>query len=74
MTTEPPNPEYRSFVVRLWRAEDAAPAAPWHGEIESIQSGQQWRFVALPATFEQFQLALCAEVAPLPAPAGAGPV
>lgn len=71
MTTEPPNLEYRSFVVRLWRAEDAPPAAPWHGEIESIQSGQQWHFAALPATFEQFQLVLGAEAPPLPDPASA---
>ena len=32
------SPSYRSFLVRLWREPSAAGA--WHGEVESIQSGQ----------------------------------
>jgi hypothetical protein len=37
---------YASFLVRLWREDD--PGRPgrlgdWQGEVEHIQSGQQWR-------------------------------
>lgn len=47
---------YASFIVRLWResAGDATDAAEpvWMGELESIQTGRNWRFqglVQLPA-------------------------
>ena len=38
---------YASFLVRLWRdatGEEAADGAPWQAELESIQSGESWRF------------------------------
>ena len=42
---------YASFLIRLWQEEKAAePAgtqATWHGEIESIQSGERWPFQGL---------------------------
>jgi hypothetical protein len=41
--------EYASFLIRMWHeADPAAPdaVAQWHGEIEHIQSGRQWRFDA----------------------------
>jgi hypothetical protein len=44
------SPRYASFLVRVWRADrqEAAPSAEaWQGELEHIQSGQQWTFQAL---------------------------
>lgn len=39
--------DYASFLVRLWSetAPDAeAPEANWQAEVESIQTGDRWRF------------------------------
>lgn len=39
-----PDP-YRSYLIRSWQesvADDAE--ARWYGEVESIQTGQRWRF------------------------------
>lgn len=55
MMTEQQVTQYRSFLVRLWQEDEPAPATAWRGEIESIQSGQQWRFESLSAMFELFQ-------------------
>lgn len=37
---------YASFMVRLWREPEAASGTEtaWQGELESVQSGQTWRF------------------------------
>jgi hypothetical protein len=46
----PDSIEYASFLVRMWRADDAE-AVPsgclWRGEVQHIQSGQEWRFDSL---------------------------
>lgn len=41
---------YASYLVRLWRHPGAESdgAGEWEGEVEHIQSGQQWRFERLP--------------------------
>ena len=40
-----PWPSYASYLVRLWRdpASKRGEAGDWQGEVEHIQSGQQWR-------------------------------
>jgi hypothetical protein len=49
-------PEYHSFLVRLWledrkeKGEDQ-----WHIEVESIQTGQKYRFPDPEAMFGFFQ-------------------
>lgn len=42
---------YASFMVRLWREPEAASgnATAWQGELESVQTGQTWRFQDLDA-------------------------
>ena len=37
---------YASFMVRLWREPEAARGreTAWQGELESVQTGQTWRF------------------------------
>jgi len=41
---------YASYLVRLWRqpVAESDGAVEWQGEVEHIQSGQQWRFECLP--------------------------
>lgn len=39
--------QYRSYLLRLWREKEAIEIPAWHGEIESIQSGQKWEFDSL---------------------------
>ena len=42
--------DYASFLVRLWRRRAPGPAedaAGWQGEVEHIQSSQQWTFGTL---------------------------
>ena len=41
-----PELTYASFMVRLWREPVARPArgTAWQGELESVQTGQTWRF------------------------------
>lgn len=44
--------EYASFLVRVWRErqrEDAPETATWNAEVESIQSGDSWRFANIPS-------------------------
>lgn len=36
--------QYWSYLLRLWRDKEAIEIPAWHGEIESIQSGQRWEF------------------------------
>ena len=42
---------YASFMVRLWCEPQAASGeeTAWHGELESVQSGQTWRFQGVDA-------------------------
>lgn len=42
---------YASFMVRLWREPEAASGneTAWQGELESVQTGQTWRFQGLDA-------------------------
>lgn len=36
--------ECSSFMLPLWREEEAGAPNPWHGEVESIQTGQKREF------------------------------
>jgi hypothetical protein len=36
---------YASYLLRVWREDDGQEG--WQGEIESIQTGQTWRFADL---------------------------
>ncbi len=41
--------QYASFLIRIWRenqAGEASPGADWHAEVEHIQSNQCWTFQA----------------------------
>lgn len=44
MTTKQKVAKYESFLLRLWQKDGAT---TWHGEIESIQTGQKWQFDSL---------------------------
>jgi hypothetical protein len=35
---------YSSFLVRVWRDEDAEGHAGWQAEVQQIQSGKSWTF------------------------------
>lgn len=35
---------YNSFMVRVWRDDDAKDAASWQAEVQRIQSGESWTF------------------------------
>jgi hypothetical protein len=36
---------YISFLVRIWWEDTGGePKEIWHGEVESIQTGQKWQF------------------------------
>jgi len=43
VTVEPKILQYQSFLLRLWQEEEVGRTA-WHGEVESIQTGQKWKF------------------------------
>jgi hypothetical protein len=46
---------YLSFLVRLWCENEPAASDPcpqWQGEVEHIQSGQQWKFNSLDELLE----------------------
>lgn len=48
-------PEYESFLVRLWRNPEAEDQHhPWCGEIEHIQSGVRWSFSTLSEEIVEF--------------------
>jgi hypothetical protein len=42
--------EYASFLIRLWREQNAGPACEavdWQSEVEHIQTGERWEFDTL---------------------------
>jgi hypothetical protein len=41
---------YASYLLRVWWEGEGREA--WQGELESIQSGQRWRFADLEAMFD----------------------
>jgi hypothetical protein len=53
---EQPHNHYHSFLIRLWLEEqDDEAGAEWRIELESIQSGQKYRFPDLEAMFQFFR-------------------
>lgn len=36
--------KYVSFMVRLWRDDQAQPQDCWHSEVEHVQTGERWQF------------------------------
>lgn len=40
---------YASFMVRLWREPKSGSGTAWQGELESVQTGQTWRFQGVDA-------------------------
>jgi hypothetical protein len=44
-----PQPDYLSFLVRLWRMQDGADA--WRGSIESPHTGERLGFASLEELF-----------------------
>jgi len=52
VTAKQQDPQYQSFLLRLWQEEETNGTAVWHGEIESIQSGRKWVFTSPEATLE----------------------
>lgn len=55
---------YASYLLRIWREGDEPEA--WQGEIESIQSGQKWRFVDLESLFDLLEIQMRAAAANRP--------
>jgi hypothetical protein len=45
MTKE--QPEYLSYLLRLWRTEGAGQAAIWHASLEDPRSGASYHFASL---------------------------
>ena len=39
-----PADDYASYLLRFWRDGPEEPDALWQAQIESIQTGQSWRF------------------------------
>ncbi len=39
--------QYTSYLMRLWWETEEDTLAIWHGEVESIQTGQKWQFDSL---------------------------
>ena len=53
---EQPQNRYHSFLIRLWFEDrDDEEGAEWHIELESIQSGQKYRFPDLEAMLSFFR-------------------
>ena len=50
VTVEPKISQYQSFLLRLWQEQEVG-RTTWHGEIESIQTGQKWSFADLEKLF-----------------------
>ena len=44
-----PAEQYASYLIRFWREIKAPAADQWRAQVESIQSGQTWRFSDLDA-------------------------
>lgn len=53
MKAQHQDPQYQSFLLRLWQEEETDGTAIWRGEIESIQSGRKWTFTS-PETALEF--------------------
>ncbi len=60
-------PSSRSFLVRLWH-EPAEAGNAWHGEVESIQSGDVVAVPSLDAALERIQQAGGDDRSPAPHP------
>jgi hypothetical protein len=43
LTVEPKISQYQSFLLRFWQVAEADNTVAWYGEIESIQTGQEWK-------------------------------
>lgn len=56
-------PQYHSFLLRLWREEEAGVPNSWHGEVESIQTGRQWKFSDLETMCDLLQSQVLVEPA-----------
>ena len=52
LSTEPKDTPYKSFLLRVWQEGEAESSPAWHGEVESIQTGQKWEFGDLDSLFE----------------------
>ena len=46
---------YASFLIRLVQENTGETELPWRGELESIQSGQTWSFLDIPALCQLLQ-------------------
>jgi hypothetical protein len=47
MSLMPPD-SYHSYLIRSWRESSANDSeVRWRGEVESVQTGQKWRFYSL---------------------------
>jgi hypothetical protein len=55
------SPDYHSYLLRLWRDDDATPAhdrqddAPWRASLECPHTGQRMGFSGLDALFEHLR-------------------
>lgn len=49
MTKE--QPEYLSYLLRLWRTEGVGQAATWHACLEDPRSGESYHFASLEEAF-----------------------
>lgn len=45
-------PEYRSYLLRLWRATDSEGQAVWRASLESTRTRQRQGFASLQSLFE----------------------
>lgn len=61
MMTQPEITRYSSFIVRLWQESAVETPAIWCGEVESIQTGQKWKFDNLKTMFDLLQITILAE-------------
>jgi hypothetical protein len=44
-------PEYLSYLLRLWRTEGVGQAAIWHASLEDPRSGESYHFASLEEAF-----------------------
>jgi len=63
MTQE--QPEYLSYLLRLWRTEGVGQAAIWHASLEDPRSGESYHFASLEEAvgFIQGQMGLASQPA-----------
>ncbi len=55
----PPNPNYRSYLIRLWRESEAA---PWRGSLTHVVTGEIRKFATAELLFATLQGELAAEI------------